>query len=556
MLRAAGRHGSLWLSALWALSCAPPAPRPPTPTPKSPSGEVVVLCGSAVFEGDVPRCRWPLTEAQQRRRPSTTRLLFSEGRLLRLDEVSGSGAPQGLSRVYEYRSGRVTGWSLESPTGVVVGRDLLAEEGRWVRWVDEQDRPRALAKTHVSGWRRELDARGRVTRSVGVNALGTTAAQGAVVETRAKYDALGHTLELAFFGARGEPVRDPGGAHRVLFSVDAQGLETSRRYLDTAGAPARVDGAHEVRTTRDDVGAPSRTAHFDAQGRPARDERYGAATLVHQRDERGNERALTLLDEQGRPVVGRSGWAIRKRVYDELDAVVETSFFGASGEPVRDSEQGAATVRQLRSERGNVVSELLLDERGEPTLGTAGYHRVDLEYDRRDHATSAIYSDVSGAPVRSRRSFYDGDRLIREEHRDGSGQPLRTAEGYASYEIPYRDDGSEGPKRSFDERGERQTTCHGEAPLPLQRELAERAGSLRSCYERLLRYGPTEEGRLLVELSIDAQGAVSSVRLVLDEVGDGALSQCVVETMRAPYESGAEGDCATVRVPVTFRQER
>jgi hypothetical protein len=377
-----------------------------------------------------------------------------------------------------------------------------------------------------------------------------------VHETRLRLNAAGVVMERSLFGLQGEPVAEAGGAHRVAFVVDERGLERERRYFDAAGHAALVDGAHLVRTSFDAFGVPLSRAYFDAQGRPAPSSQEGAAALHYERDERGNEVVLTRLDEQARPVMGPDGWATRKRRYDELDAVVETSFFDAAGKPVREQRSGAATVRELRSERDNVTTELLFDEQGAPTLGVAGYHRAEIEYDQRDNPRSYVYSDPSGVVLRSRRLYYDGDRLTREEHLDAAGKPLLTAQGYASYEVSYQDDGSEGVKRYFDVNGGQQVTCHGDVPAALQSELAERAGSLRACYERLLRYGSTEEGRLLVELSIDGRGQVLNAQLVKDEVDDGDLSKCVLETMRIPYLSKAEGDCATVRVPVTFRQKR
>lgn len=550
-----------WLKALGVLglmSCAAPAPPLSARRAAPPPPEAVEFCAGTFVELEQPRCVGKLTPEQQRRRAESVRLLVQSGQVVRQDVVSGSGAPVLTERslVYEYGAGRVVGWSRENRNGVVQGRDVVRDGAGWVRWLDEQDRPRVRGKTKVSGVRRVLTEGGRVEQRAWVDWVGQPATDGAVHEARLRLNAAGATVERRFFGLRGEPVSDASGAHRVTYEVDPRGAERERRYFDAAGGATQVDGVHLVRTTVDPFGMPSAVGYFDAQGRAVREAREGAAALRYERDEHGNELSVTLLDEQSRPLPGRRGWATRKHRYDELDAVVETSFFDANGQPVRDQERGAALVREPRSERGNVTSELLYDEQGAPTLGAEGYHRVDIEYDQRDNPVRYTYSDPGGVPLRSRRLYYDGDRLIREEHLDAAGAPLLTAQGYASYEISYAEDGSEGMKRYFDASGGQQVTCHGGVPRALQDELAERAGSLRACYERLLRYGSTEEGKLLVELSIDARGQVLNAKLVLDEVDDGDLSKCVLETMRVPYLNKADGDCATVRVPVAFRQKR
>lgn len=548
---------------LCCLACATRAPAPAAlPAPRATTAEKVSFCAGTVTEDDVHRCSWQLTPAQQRRRSYSQRLLFRGSELLRLDTVSGSGAPQGLSSLYEYREGRIVGWSLENRNGVSKGRNVVSGDALWVRWLDEQDRPRVREKTRVSGVRRVLDERRRVASFAWVDSLGKPETDGEVHDTRLQHDARSGIVERRFFGTRGEPVKDREGAHRIQYALDARKLELERRHFDAQGQPALALGAHLVRTSYDAFGNPAEVTYFDPHGRAARQTTWGAAALRYGRDERGNETSLALLDEQGQPLVGSAGWATRRQRFDDQDFVVETSYFGAQGEPVRERQLGAASRQRTLGERGNVLGELLFDEKGEPTLGAVGYHRLEMGYDQRDNPTSYAYSDVSGMPVvtsdgyAARQLYYDGDRLTREEYLDAEGKPVLIAQGYSAYEVFYEEDGSEGGKRYFDASGVQQVNCAGSAPAELQSELAERAGSTRSCYERLLRFGSKAEGKLLIEVSIDRRGQVLVAKLVEDEIDDGSLSACVLSTMRVPYLSKSEGECATVRVPVRFRQKR
>ncbi len=550
---------SVWVLISSLAACAPRAPVATAPAPpKAAEPEQVRLCATTVLEHDQHRCQWLLTPEQQRRRAQSQRLVLRDGKLLRSDAISGSGAPlyDGLSSIYEHRGERVAHWSLENLNGVVKGRNVVSDDGAWVRWLDEQDRPRVRAQTRISGERRTLNASGRVASLASVNARGEPEPDRGVSETRLKYDSSGAVVETTSHGAQGEPVNGPEGAHRVAYVVDARGLVLEQRYFDAQGRPTLVDGAHLLRSTYDAFGNLATTSYYDARERPTQSEGEGAVALRYVRDERGNEIARERQDQQGRPLAGKGGWATRKVRYDERDLAVATGYFDAQGRPVSEEKLGASSLRQVRSERGNVLSEQLFDERGEPTLGVDGYHRVDVQYDERDNPTAFTYASAGGLRIGSRQLYYDGDRLIREECRDSSGAPSATQKGYASFEISWEADGSEGAKRFFDAAGEQRLSCSGSAPAALQSELAERAASLRSCYQRLLRYGSTAEGRLLVEVTIGGSGQVLKAKLAQDEIDDADLSKCALTTMRAPYVSHAEGDCVTVRVPLTFRAQR
>ncbi|MDF3067356.1 MAG: hypothetical protein K0R38_2957 [Polyangiaceae bacterium] len=518
-----------------------------------------------MLERDEQRCLWELTPEQQRHRPDTTRLLLRGSQLLRLDRVSGSGAPHGLSAIYEYRAGRIAEYSLENPNGVLKGRNVISEDGRIVRWLDEQDRPRRQSVTAASGLDRQLDASGRVLAYKFVNLRGEPTTQGNVCETRTQPNAAGATVALSFFGKRGQPVVDEDGAHRLTYVRDRNHQRIERRYFDTQGRPAELRGVHLVRFRLDAFGNDVAESFYDAQEQAVVDEQWGAAALRYERDDHGNEVSLTLLNAKGQAAAGSDGFAFRKQEFDERDQVVETRYFDAQGTPVVSLALGAAGFRQDRDTRGNVVAELLFDAAGAPTRGANGYHRLTVTYDARDNPTRYEYTDLEGLPVdteygyASRSLHYDGDRITREDYFGADGRLASDKKGHTGYVMFYFE-GEEGDgvgkRYQFAEGAPLSETCDGTISAALQSELTERASTLRSCYERVLRFGSVAEGKVVAELSIDYGGQVLAAKLVQDQLEEEDLSSCVLKRMSEPYLSKLErGDCVTVRVPMTFQRK-
>jgi hypothetical protein len=130
--------------------------------------------------------------------------------------------------------------------------------------------------------------------------------------------------------------------------------------------------------------------------------------------------------------------------------------------------------------------------------------------------------------------------------------------GYASFEVPYLEDGSAGEKRFLDASGLLlPSSCSASVPEELQQEIGQRAAETATCYGRLLAKSPKAAGRLVVELRIDAHGRVLSSAVVEDGLGAAVLTSCTLAILEEPYLSRPEGgDCAIVRVPLRFEPKQ
>jgi hypothetical protein len=548
-------------------ACAPPPVTPQPPRPAPPPAQQVKFCAGTVTVNQVHRCIWELTPEQQRHRSYSQRLLFNQGRFERMDTVMGSGAPhlRDTSFVFSYRGEQVSEYTQENRNGVLVGRNVYGEQHRSIRWLDEQDRPSCWPKgSRISGELLEFDAPGRVRRARTVDAQGAPTPDGKVYERRIARNAIGAIYEKSFFGATSEPVTDKWGVHRTTYELDEHGSELVRRHFDAQGEPALVQNAAVVRSEYDEYGNPAKTSYFDADDRPTRGGEHQAAALRFTRDARGNEIQLELLNEQGRPLAGKDGFATRLRTVDELDRTIEERYFSETGAPVPHLGQGCARSELQYDQRSNVTSEQCLDQQGAPTLGKRGYFRLEYSYDRRDNPITLQYLDLAGAPETLKagyaveKRFYDGDRHVRSDFLDAHGKPVMIDKGYASFEVPYLEDGSAGEKRFLDASGLLlPSSCSASVPEELQQEIGQRAAETATCYGRLLAKSPKAAGRLVVELRIDAHGRVLSSAVVEDGLGAAVLTSCTLAILKEPYLSRPEGgDCAIVRVPLRFEPKQ
>lgn len=555
-------RGKLWGIGLLLGACAAPPPSPAR-VPSSPDAETFRYCAGTVTEWDVDQCIWELTPEQQRQRPYSQRLVYRAGRLVRMETVSGSGAldKETDTATMKYDGKRVAGWVKTNRNGVLKGTIESAEGGVWVRYLDAQGRPRvSQKKSSASGLKRTFDARGRVLSFTYVNSEGNPTEQEGVYMVQKKRNAIGAVVEERHFGFGDVPVAGPAGAHRVVHEVDEHGVDLAIRYYDGKGQATLANGVHVERFRNDANGNLLETRFFDVRGAAAISEYWGAAIVRRLRDTHGNITSLALFDEQERPVVGVTHFAVRKRRFDAQDLPIESAYFGADGAPLRLKDLGNAIMRQTRDAGGNVIAERFYDERGAPMLGTERYHRVDIAYDERDNPVSFRYFEVSSARAtvasgyHERQLSYDGDRLTRTAYFDAAGNLVNIDKGYAVIEQDYGADGSDAERRFLKATGEPATGgCQGTIGPELTAEISERAKTTRSCFEKLLSEQPTAHGRVMIELTINTNATVSGATLSKDELAVPSFATCVTTKMRRTYDHQPTGGCAHVRIPLAFQ---
>ena len=98
-------------------------------------------------------------------------------------------------------------------------------------------------------------------------------------------------------------------------------------------------------------------------------------------------------------------------------------------------------------EAGNVASENYFDEKEEPVLSSAGYHRIDRTWADPKHADSEAWFGTDGLPmamsnntyVRIEREFDEDGNTVTERYYGPEGEPAACKDGYDEIRRVYND---------------------------------------------------------------------------------------------------------------------
>ena len=162
-----------------------------------------------------------------------------------------------------------------------------------------------------------------------------------------------------------------GGFARHELEYDAQGRAVHELYLDAALLPVgNRDGIVEIERVYDDDGRLAAIHYRNGAGAPALNESLGAYGEAWEYDAAGNVISDTLLDAEGRSMVGAGGWARAEYGYDEAGRKTRERYTDAAGAPMMTGQGYAIVRRTLYTEespyKGKVESEFYFDEQGNP----------------------------------------------------------------------------------------------------------------------------------------------------------------------------------------------
>lgn len=304
-------------------------------------------------------------------------------------------------------------------------------------------------------------------------ALDATRAATTVVDgwnsRRRRYDAYHQLVEEAYWGAKGEPLLNKDGYHRVILRRDLQGRLVERAFFDERDEPAlskqqfhrvaydynendnpirvryfdtgnRLSAAEfgyaEMRLTYDADGDLLREEHFDERGNPTLDN-FGVSRIVQEHNTQGRMTRRAFYGINGDPIVNSAGYASRTAVYDASGHETSTTFRGENGNPtvLRD---GYATLDTDFDSDGFVVAQSLKDDRGQLVVGGEGYAIQRVEHDPAGYERRVAFFDDKGAPTTVgdgyagyRRDYDSLGHEVRRTYFDANGKAVAVLAGYA-----------------------------------------------------------------------------------------------------------------------------
>lgn len=98
-------------------------------------------------------------------------------------------------------------------------------------------------------------------------------------------------------------------------------------------------------------------------------------------------------------------------------------------------------------------------------------------------------------------------------------------------------------------------SCIGRAGSALRSALATRGAAARSCYNMALRRNEGLGGKMTIQMRLSSSGAVCSVQVVDDSLGDSGVAACVIAKFRSARFPAPTGGCVDAAVPLNFTSQ-
>ena len=393
-----------------------------------------IYCATVVERWGVQECDAKIGARQQKRRETTHALTVKKGKTLRVDRVNGFGISQSATEYVYGEDGRLDELLERNDRDRITGRwvysDDLSRRDRqrrngapthdaellefdaegWlveVRYRTDAGGPRDV-RDGVFGRRFQNDERGRVVRETLLGLDGTPAEnKRGVGYTQFTNDDRGNVVETGHHRADGTPWH-----HRYyqwapnLWAIKRNGYDehgnlTSEKVFDPGGEPLHrhryTIGPHEIRYSHGERGQLLRKDHLDEQGRPVVT-RNGYAAEVYAHDERGRVIEQAYLDETGEPAFGHGGVHRTTTEYSDEGLTREVRYFDRHGQALKRRWSGAAQ-RIREDEFGDTVEMTSLDESGAPMLNKHGYATARYLLDEAGLQTEESYLGTRGEPA-------------------------------------------------------------------------------------------------------------------------------------------------------------
>lgn len=390
---------------------------------------------------------------------------------------------------------------------------------------------------HTCIVRFEHDKRGNTTKIAFYDASGTKLEESNehVAGWNISYDDLGNETERSFFNTHNALCEVAGGYARKVMTYDNRGHIKTERFFNVSGNLTAVNGIAGTDYTSDESGniivekpvgvngglAPGRfethrkydkfgncvEESYFANGSPTvcrygyhrethtfnarnqivevcyydKDSRLTISSnenIAKQRNEynnRGDRVKTFYYGVDGKPAVGREGWALSAYEYDNHGNIIKQSFFAIDGKPtdskvmvpvgickydihnnmiylaaqdgkgkfIINPNTGWAITRMEYDNKSQLLSQAYFNESDKPMNGKEGYHKYKAKYDVNGNEIEKSYWGVDGKPTLQNgyhieKSTYDNrGNLTLYAFYDKDGKPTDCSYGFHKMVITY-----------------------------------------------------------------------------------------------------------------------
>ena len=218
------------------------------------------------------------------------------------------------------------------------------------------------------------------------------------------YDKKGRVTEVRFLGQDGKVRGNKIGLAVKQFEYDDDDNWTQVKYLSSKGNPSH-DGnnCQLVKIEYDKWGNRISERYYTMDGKPSYRTDISSCGFRYEYDDEGNNTVKYLIDGNGKTIIGKHGYAILRKTYDDNGFVTKAECFDKDGNRTNTTEaegEVSSIVKFVVNDKGLVLASAIYDTQEQPVESSKGVHMWKCEYDSIGNITKLDYYDRNMKPAR------------------------------------------------------------------------------------------------------------------------------------------------------------
>lgn len=285
------------------------------------------------------------------------------------------------------------------------------------------------------------------------------------------YDKKGRITEVRFLGQDGKVRGNRIGLAIKRYEYDDDDNWTQVKYLSAQGNPSH-DGNNcpIVKLEYDKWGNRSSEKYYTSDGKPSYRTDMAACGCKYEYDDNGNNVIRYIIDGDGKPMIGKNGYAQIKMSYNEDGFLTMIEFLDKDGNRTNNTtEDGeiSSVIKFTVDEKGLDLTTAYYNTQEKPLENSMGLHKIVCEYDSVGNVLKVDFLNKDLKPAQyggfhsSVRYTYNEQYMCKSSsYYDKDGKLTYNQNGFAICQYSYDKTGNITKYEFLDKDGKTLINCH------------------------------------------------------------------------------------------------